>query len=107
MDHARAGWDVLAWNGDLHTPLTSLLHGPFLSGMRQVGTVKCCFFSAAPKQKDATRCKIGPEDPHLWALLASGDKKAKAGVFRSPAVRTPGLGHLQGDMLGGNLQEVC
>lgn len=63
--------------------------------MRQLGAAKCWVFPAAPRQKDATRCKIGPEDPHLRALLAGGDKEAKAGVFRSSALRTPGLGCLR------------
>lgn len=87
-------------------PLCFTVHsvGKNLSGMRQVGAVKCCFFSAAPRQKDATHCKIGPEDPHLWALLAGRDKEAKAGVFRSRALRTPGLGRLRGGIC---LEETC
>lgn len=68
MDHAGADGDVLAWDGDFHTPLPSLLHCLFrmekLIRIEAAGSCKCVF-SAAPKQKDATHCKIGPKDPLL------------------------------------------
>lgn len=68
MDHAGGDWGVLAWDGDLHSLLPSLLHCPFhMETLIQIEAARSwkCISSAAPRQKDTTHCKIGPEDPLL------------------------------------------